>query len=275
VFLAPSRRNAFRDVYRFVRAADDVADRRGASQQERRTELGRWRTELDALYDYGDHAGDQPSHPHARALAAVVERYGLERRWFETLLDGLEADIERTHIQTWDELRAYCEQVAASLAYLSLQILGADSPTTRRYARDVAIAIQLANILRDVHEDATRGVVYLPADALAAEAVTPGDLVAGTWSPGFGRVCAELAARARVLAARGRAELAGSRVRQRLLVPEIWVDVYLELLDELEAARFDVFRHKPYLRRRRKLGIALRRVFGTTWHPFQKASDPC
>lgn len=271
MFLGAERRNAFRDVYRFVRAADDVADRPAATRAERRAELATWRTELDALYQ------GHPSHPHAQRLAAVVARYGLERRWFDTLLDGLEADIDRTGMASWRELRDYCDQVAASLAYLSLQILGADSPRARRYARDVAIAIQLANILRDLREDAARGVVYLPADALAAEGLDAGALRAGRWSPGLTRVCADLAERARELAATGRRELDGAApgLRRRLLVPEIWTDVYLQLLDELEAIGFDVLAHRPYLRRRRKLAVALRRVAGTPWSPFQKASDPC
>ena len=34
-------------------------------------------------------------------------------------------------------------------------------------------------------------------------------------------------------------------------------DVYLALLRELERHRFDVFAHKPYLRRRKKLAIAV------------------
>ncbi|HUH02542.1 MAG TPA: squalene/phytoene synthase family protein [Kofleriaceae bacterium] len=271
MFLGAARRNAFRDVYRFVRAADDVADRPGASRAERRAELAGWRTELDALYE------GHPGHPHAQRLADVVGRYRLERRCFDTLLDGLEADIDRTSVASWQELCDYCEQVAASLAYLSLQILGADTPRARRYARNVAIAIQLANIVRDLREDAERGVVYLPADALAAEGLDASVLLDGHWSPGLARVCAELADRARSLAAAGRRELAGAdpSLRRRLLVPEIWTDVYLQLLDELEAAEFDVFSHRPYLRRRRKLAIALRRVFGTNWYPFQKASDPC
>ena len=41
-----------------------------------------------------------------------------------------------------------------------------------------------------------------------------------------------------------------------LLVPEIWADVYLALLRELERKHFDVFSGHPYLSRRKKLAIA-------------------
>ena len=47
-----------------------------------------------------------------------------------------------------------------------------DQPTLNR-AADLGIGFQLTNICRDVMEDAGAGRVYLPADWLAAEGVTP------------------------------------------------------------------------------------------------------
>jgi phytoene/squalene synthetase len=77
-------------------------------------------------------------------------------------------------------------------------------------------------------------------------------------SAGLTEVCRAQADRARQLIADARAGL-DYESRRRLLVPEIWADVYLSLLDRLEAARFDVFERRPYLPRRRKLALAVRR----------------
>jgi phytoene/squalene synthetase len=52
--------------------------------------------------------------------------------------------------------------------------------------------------------------------------------------------------------------------RRALLVPEIWADVYLALLRELERKHFDVFSGHPYLSRRKKLAIACVR-WGRRW----------
>ena len=42
-------------------------------------------------------------------------------------------------------------------------------------------------------------------------------------------------------------------------MPEIWADVYLALLDRLEEVDFAISGPTPYLRRRRKLALAVRR----------------
>jgi phytoene synthase len=65
---------------------------------------------------------------------------------------------------------------------MMLHILAPSDPAAFGHARDLGIAFQLTNFLRDVAEDLDRGRVYLPADdverfaaggALAARQVTP------------------------------------------------------------------------------------------------------
>jgi phytoene synthase len=251
VFLDRRQRDAIRDVYRFVRAADDAADAVGDPADNLR-QLQVWRRELDALYSGHAH------HPYARRLAEAVQRYELPRRHFDTVLEALERDVHGPRLATWAEVEAYCEAVAAPVAYLCLRILGATSAAAERYGRDVGIGLQIANILRDIAEDADRGRIYLPGDELAEAGVAAEDVLGKRMSPGLRRVCARQARRARALIAGARAQL-DPATRRKLLVPEIWADVYLALLDELEQAGFDVFCRPPYLHRRRKLVLALRR----------------
>ena len=233
-----------------------MADAPGDAEQ-RIGLLAAWRDQLDAMY-----AG-RATHPYAIRLARVVRGYGLSREHFDSLLDGLERDVRTYRMASYDELYAYCDAVAASLAYLCLEILGATSPAERRYGRDLAIGIQIANILRDIDEDAERGYIYLPMDELEAAGVAAEDILHKRMSPALASVCRRLAERARALITAARASLEPAAAR-RLLVPEIWADVYLALMDELDRVAFDVFglsgRHKrPYLQRRRKLLLALRR----------------
>lgn len=257
VFLDRRRRNAFRDVYRFVRAADDVADSPGDPQRNI-ARLGEWREQLETIY--GPEREGNP-HPYALRLRDAVRQYGLSRKHFECLLDGLELDIRTRRWRDFAALRGYCEAVASSLARLCLQILGVHGPAEERYAHDIGIALQLANILRDIREDAARDHIYLPMDELEAAGVSEEEVLRGRTSPGFALVCRRLASRAETLIVDARAGLP-SRARRRLLVPEIWADVYLDLLRQLDRADFDVFNDPPYLRRRRKLAIALRRWAG-------------
>jgi phytoene synthase len=249
IFLPRAERDAFRDVYRFLRAADDVADS-GAPAAEVRARLATWRRELDAIYT--GHL-DSHEHPDAARLAATVRRYRLSRRHFETMLDALEEDVAGDRFATLADLERWCARMSGSLGHLCLEILGV--PRAAAYADQLGVALQLANIVRDVDEDAARGRLYLPLDVLAAAGARPEDVLARRFTPAFARAEAALASRVRELVEAARAGLDADE-RRRLLVPEIWADVYLALLRELERHRFDVFAHRPYLRRRKKLAIA-------------------
>ncbi len=263
-FADRKRREAFRSVYRFVRAADDVADAEDVPASEKLARLRVWRGELDAIYT-GLYDGDDASTPPlAGRLSRTVREFNLTRAHFDDLLDGIERDVTEPRHPTAASLERYCEAVASSLAMLCLQILGATSEAEARYAWDVAIGLQLANVLRDVADDAKRGHIYLPQNALRAANVSDEDVMNGRWSPGFAEVCADICSHARDLIA-GARELLPATSRRTLLVPEIWADVYLALLDELERIDFDVFTRKPYLRRRTKLRIAARRVARTAF----------
>ncbi|MBI4511229.1 MAG: squalene/phytoene synthase family protein [Deltaproteobacteria bacterium] len=251
MFLPAERREAFRDVYRFLRAADDEADA-GYPPEEAHVRLCAWRRELAAVY-----AG-QASHPIAARLVTAVRRFRLTRAHFETILDALEQDIEPRRFPSYPELERWCAQVSGTLGELCLEILDVRSAGATAYAKDMGVALQLANIVRDVAEDATRGRVYLPCDELAREGVAEEDILARRYSPAFARVAASQAERVRLLVERARGRLTEDE-RRRLLVPEIWADVYLALLLELEHAGFDVMDHRPYLKRRKKLAIAVTR----------------
>ena len=250
VFLPRDKREAFRSVYRFLRAADDVADS-GLPAAEARVRLDAFRRELDAVY-----AG-RAEYPAAASLVDTVRKYALPRRHFDEILGALDEDITGRTFATLADLERWCASMSSSLGHLCLHLL--EAPDAGAYAHDLGVALQLANIVRDVDEDAVRGRLYLPLDVLAAHGASPDDVLQRRYSPAFARAEAELAARVRALVARARAGL-GPSERARLLVPEIWADVYLALLRELERHQFDVFAHRPYLRRRKKLAIACVRL---------------
>jgi phytoene synthase len=249
------RRDAFRDVYRFARRADDLADGPGEPAAIA-AQLAGMREELDAIYS------GQAREAEARRLARTVRCYQLERGHFDRLLDTLLAEVGGRTVADWPALEAYCDAVAGSLARLSLQILGAEGPAAIRYAGDVAIAMQLANILRDLREDTLRGRSYLPEDELAEAGLDRARVIAelhrGRMSPALASVCRRQGLRAREFLERGRRALPAAQ-RRPLVLAEIWADVYTALLDQLEAQGYDVFAHRPYLPRRRKLVLLARR----------------
>ncbi len=261
VFLPAAQREAFRDVYRFLRAADDVVDSE-LPDSEKRAGLAAWRAELDAIFAAETRTAHGPLyHPDAERLRLTVRRLGLPRAHFDTILDALEEDLPARRFATRAELERWCERMSSTLGYLCVHILGARSPEATDYARDMGVALQLCNILRDVDEDARRGHLYLPLDELAQAGVSGDDVLARRPSAGLAVACARLARRARDLVASARTHLAHLPPGEQmaLTVPEIWADVYLALLDQLAAAGHDPLAGTLRLPRRRKLRIAMAR----------------
>ena len=60
-------------------------------------------------------------------------------------------------LQTWKELDRYCYHVASVVGLIMVHVLTEPSPELLEPARDLGTAMQLTNILRDIHEDWGRG----------------------------------------------------------------------------------------------------------------------
>ncbi len=248
LFLPPERRRAITALYAFCREVDDVVDEIG-DVGVARSKLAWWRGEIAATY-----AGT-PQHPVARALVPVVGAFGLPEEHFQTVIDGMAMDLERTRYLDFADLETYCHRVAGVVGLLSAEIFGCTDPATRGYARDLGIALQLTNIVRDVGEDARRGRIYLPQSDLARHGVTATALLQRTADDAFRAMMAEQVDRARAWYARALDQLAPvDRERQRPGL--IMAAIYRALLEEIERERYAVLDQRIGLTPLRKLWIA-------------------
>ncbi len=71
----------------------------------------------------------------------------------------------------WATLDLYCDRVASAVGRLSVRIFGLDAERGEALAHHLGRALQLTNILRDLDEDAARGRLYLPREALEAAGI--------------------------------------------------------------------------------------------------------
>jgi 15-cis-phytoene synthase len=169
VFLPEPRRRAITALYAFCREVDDVVDET-AEPGVARTKLTWWREEIGKVYH------GKPQHPVARALADVVDTYGLEEAQLSEVIDGMQMDLEYNAYPDFDALKVYCHRVAGVVGILSARIFGYTDARTLDYAAQLGLAFQLTNIIRDVGEDARRNRIYLPLHELAQYGVTSDDL---------------------------------------------------------------------------------------------------
>lgn len=246
--LRPERREALYAVYAFCRLIDDIADEAGRRDPGRL--LDRWREELDAVY-----AGEA-THPIGRALADSVRRFPLEKQCFLDLIRGVEMDLFRRRYETFDELQEYCYLVASTVGLLCIEVFGYTNPSAREYAVDLGLAFQLTNILRDVHEDAGRGRVYLPIEDLRRFGCSEAELLEGHYSRRVGALMAFECGRARAYYLRARGALDPGDAAS-LAAAEAMRLIYERLLDRIEAKHFDVFGAKITLPGYEKVTLAL------------------
>lgn len=246
--LPKPRRRALHAIYAFCRLADDIADDPSVSG-DRGKLLERWRDELAAVY-----AG-RASHPVGVALADAVRRYRLPQDVFLDLLRGVESDLRGETIETFPDLERYCYRVASTVGLLLVRVLEARSPDALEYARQMGIAVQLTNVLRDVGEDAQSGRIYLAREDLERMHVNPASLRDGKMTEEIRLLLALYAERARIRYETA-ARLLPAEDRNLLRPAEAMGRIYRTLLDELHARGFPCLGPSLRLSKPRRLAIA-------------------
>ena len=248
LFLPPERRRAITALYAFCREVDDVVDE-VSDPEIARTKLAWWRREIGTTFT------GMPQHPVALALRPVVTAFRLPEEHFQTVIDGMAMDLDRSRYGDFAELERYCHCVAGVVGLMSAEIFGYANPATRQYARDLGVAFQLTNIIRDVGEDVRRGRIYLPQDELASHGVTATSLLKREGGDAVIALIKDQIARARRWYARALNALpAEDRRDQRPGL--IMAAIYSALLDEIERDGYRVLDRRIALTPLRKLWIA-------------------
>jgi 15-cis-phytoene synthase len=250
LFLPPPRRRAIVALYAFCREVDDVVDETSDAAVAG-AKLAWWRREVGLVFS------GQPSHPVALALQSVVREYELPEPHFQAVIDGMEMDLAQHRYLDFAALELYCHRVAGVVGLMSAEIFGYADPATKGYARDLGVAFQLTNIIRDVGEDARRGRIYLPLDELQRFGVAPSALLRAEYSSEFRHLMRFQSERARSWYERAFAQLhIQDRKSQRPGL--VMAAIYRTLLDEIAHDGYKVLDRRTSLTPLRKLWLAWR-----------------
>jgi squalene synthase HpnD len=244
-------RAAMYAIYAFCREVDDVADEPG-EPADKRAQLAEWRLEIDRLYV------GRPTYLTTRALLQPMRAFDLPKAEFLQVIDGMEMDAGAP---IWgpslEDLMLYCRRVAGAVGMLSIHAFGETRPPAPELAVSLGNALQLTNILRDVHEDASSGRLYLPRELLdkhTVAAATPEALLA---DPGVALVCADLAVMAKQFFA-DTAKMLPLLDRRKMRPAILMMAVYRRTLEGLEARGWDRLDEPVRISRTEKIWIALR-----------------
>lgn len=260
MLLPVERRRALYAVYAFCRFVDDIADDENVTQPV--LLLERWRDELERVYTGSAERGV------SRALADNVHRFGIPRRYFEEIIDGVEMDLTRKRYPSFDELGLYCRRVASAVGLICIEIFGYRNPRTRVYAEKLGLAFQLTNIIRDVREDAARDRIYLPQEDLRRFGVSEEEILRSAYTPAFSQLMEFEAARARVFYQEAASALAPED-RASMIAAEGMRLIYSALLERISHSGYRVFDRRLSVSATRKLLLVGRAWAGTR---FARAS---
>lgn len=252
--LLPARlRHPVSIVYKFARSADDIADEGDASADERLDALRGYDLQLERL-DAGLAPHALPEHELFVALAAVLERYGLEVRPFRDLLSAFSQDAVTGRYESFADVLDYCSRSANPVGRIMLGLYRADSAQYRAWSDQICSALQLINFWQDVAVDRAKNRIYLPLEDLRRFGIDldlPSESAqTAAWQELMAFECERAGAmmRSGVPLAHALPGRIGFELR-------MVVQGGLRILEKIKAANYDVFNHRPVLGRGDWLGM--------------------
>ncbi|MBO9353595.1 squalene synthase HpnC [Bordetella petrii] len=250
--LLPRRlRGPVADIYRYARAADDIADEGDASDAQRLAGLAAFRAELHRI---GAEPGSLPDAapelaPIFAPLARTIARHQLPITPFYDLLSAFEQDVTVKRYPDYAGLLDYCARSANPVGRLMLHLYDAATPDNQACSDAICTGLQLVNFWQDVRVDWRKQRIYLPRADMQRHGVTEDDLAACRLTPAWRALMAFQIERTRALLH------SGAPLTRRLpgrigLELRMIVQGGLRILERIEDGGYDVFMNRPELRAR-------------------------
>ena len=197
-----------------------------------------------------------------QVMVDTIQRFDQPLQPYLDMIEGMRMDLTWTRYSTFEELKLYCYRVAGTVGLMSERVMGVDTGYTSApwstavdtsgAAVALGIANQLTNILRDVGEDRHRGRIYLPLEDLQRFGYTEEQLFDGVVNDAWKALMAFQIQRAREWF---RQSEAGVRFLAADARWPVWTSLrlYRGILSRIEQNQYDVFNHRAYVPKYRKL----------------------
>lgn len=241
--LLPARlRPAVEAIYAFARSADDLADEGDAPPGARLQALAAYAHALDEI-----ECGKPVEQPVFQRLSHVIHAYRLPLQPLRDLLAAFRQDVTTTRYATFAALLDYCRRSANPVGAMLLHLYDDAGPENRRDSDAICTSLQLINFWQDVAIDWAKSRIYLPQEDMERFGVSITHIAEARADGAWRALLRFEVERARALMLSG-APLA-LRLRGRIgWELRLVVQGGLRILERIEAAGYDVFRHRPQLR---------------------------
>lgn len=252
--LLPAEKRPFvHALYGFARYADEIVDDLSSTltPSEKADQLHEWGQSIIADIRRGS-----SEDLIGRAFVDTIVRWEIPIEHVEAFLHSMAMDLTITEYQTFDDLYEYVYGSAAVIGLQMVPILEPLSPAAYEPAKDLGVAFQLANFIRDVGEDLERGRVYLPLSELADHGVTRAELEKRILTPEIKSALSAQIARVRELQQKAAPGIELLHPTSRPCI-QAASELYCGIVDEVEAIDYDVFSKRATTSTWRRLRVAL------------------
>lgn len=250
IFLPRRLRVPVRNIYRYARSADDIADEGDATTDERLAQLAQYRL---ALHQIGHGtlqlADNDPLRRIFEPLAASIDQFELPLAPFFALLSAFEQDVTQGRYADDAALFDYCSRSANPVGHLMLHLYNAVTPPNIDDANAICTGLQLTNFWQDIALDSQKRRIYLPQDKLRRYHIVEEAIERRQTDDAWRALMREQTQQARQLLISGLPLV--YRLPPRLSFElRLVIQGGLRILERLDQLHYDVFLNRPTLRKR-------------------------
>lgn len=240
-------------LYGFARYADEIVDDLSStlSNEEKAKWLGEWGDNFLESLKRGS-----SDDKICKAVVDTVHRWQIPHDYFVSFLHSMQMDLTVTEYKTFEDLYEYVYGSAAVIGLQMVPILEPTSDEAYERAKDLGVAFQLANFIRDVNEDLDRGRIYLPLEELAEFDVTREVLQKRVATKNVKAALKFQIERVKKLEERSRSGIALLHPSSQPCIEAARI-LYCGIVDAVEAIDYEVFSKRATVPMSKRLAVAL------------------
>lgn len=248
--LPEEKRDAMNTVYAFCRKTDDIVDENSDSMDLKYEKLRKWRIEFEKSFS------GHSEFALLNKLGTTISNFNIPLDPFFELIKGMEMDLQKDRYKSFDDLQLYCYRVASTVGLMCIEIFGYKHPSTKQFAVDLGIALQMTNILRDIGKDAKNGRIYLPQEDLIRFNYSEQEIMSLIYNDNFRDLMVYESSRAKQYFNSATANL-DLDDKKTMFAARAMQHIYYKMLEKIIAADYDVFNNDIKVSKFEKVGIAL------------------
>ena len=248
--LPSAKRDAMNTVYAFCRQTDDIVDEGNDPASLKYEKLRKWRIELEKSFS------GHSEYLILNKLSSTIQKFNIPLEPFFELLKGMEMDLQKNRYLTFDDLQLYCYRVASTVGLMCVEIFGYKHASTRDFAINLGIALQLTNILRDIKKDAENGRIYLPQEDLKKFNYNENNILNQTYNSNFTEMMKYESDRAKEYFDKATASL-NIEDKAEMFAARAMQHIYYKMLGKIVDVDYDVYNNNIKVSTFQKVGISV------------------